>query len=158
MKKYRPNAGVVVFNKDKLVLMCERLYGEEGNSWQFPQGGIEIDESAVDAARRELREETSVKSVKHIYTTPNACLYDFPKDVLEMSYRKGRFNDGQVQMWSLFFFEGEDSEINLNTAEPEFKNWKWVKIEEADKHVIAFKKEVYQEIIKEFKPIIENFK
>lgn len=158
MKKYRPNAGVVVFNKAKLVLVCERLIGEEGKSWQFPQGGIELNESAIETAQRELREETSITSVKHVYTTPNAYLYDFPKDVLEMSRRKGRFNDGQVQMWSLFFFEGEDSEINLNTAEPEFKNWKWIKIEEAAKHVITFKQEVYEEIIKEFKPIIENYR
>lgn len=158
MKKYRPNAGIVVFNKNKLVLMCERLIGEEGMSWQFPQGGIEEGETPQEAARRELREETSITSVRFIAQMPHSIIEEFPEEIKAKFAQRGIKTDGQEQYWCLFLFDGEDSEINLATEEPEFKNWRWDKIENSDKHVIYFKQEIYRRLISEFKPIIENFK
>ena len=156
MKKYRLNAGVVVFNSTGKVLLCERIKGEAGNSWQFPQGGIEPGENASEAALRELAEETSVTSVKLVTTLENPLIYDFPPEVKASNAVRGIFNDGQQQYWSLFYFTGFDSEINLQTAEPEFKNWRWADIHEAYKHVISFKKDVYRQVIAAFTPLIEN--
>ena len=157
MKKYRKNAGIVVFNRDKKVLMCERIEGESGKSWQFPQGGMEQGETPEAAARRELKEETSVTSVRLIAQIKEGLKYDFPPEIKERFSHRGIDTDGQEQFWSLFLFEGNESEINLKTAEPEFKNWRWNDIAEADKHVIAFKQEIYRRVIKEFAPIIEKF-
>lgn len=157
MKKYRRNAGVVVFNHDKKVLMCERIEGDEDMSWQFPQGGMEQGETPEAAARRELQEETSVTSVRLIAQIKEGLKYDFPPEIKQKFACRGIDTDGQEQFWSLFLFEGQESEINLKTEEPEFKNWRWNDIREADKHVIAFKQEIYRRVIKEFAPIIEKF-
>ena len=40
MGNYRKNAGIIVFNRDRKVLLCERV-GNYENAWQFPQGGID---------------------------------------------------------------------------------------------------------------------
>lgn len=157
MKKYRKNAGIIVFNKNKKVLICERI-GNWEQAWQFPQGGIDEKETAQEAAIRELKEETSISSVRAILTETTPLIYEFPPEVKANSKKKGRDYDGQEQYWSLLLFLGEDSEINLQTKEPEFKSWKWIDIENADKNVVSFKKEVYRTIINKYKPIIEKYK
>ena len=157
MKKYRKNAGIIVFNKNKKVLICERI-GNWEQAWQFPQGGIDEKETAQEAAIRELKEETSISSVRAILTETTPLIYEFPPEVKANSKKKGRDYDGQEQYWSLLLFLGEYSEINLQTKEPEFKSWKWIDIENADKNVVSFKKEVYRTIINKYKPIIEEYK
>ena len=117
MKKYRKNAGIIVFNKNKKVLICERI-GNWEQAWQFPQGGIDEKETAQEAAIRELKEETSISSVRAILTETTPLIYEFPPEVKANSKKKGRDYDGQEQYWSLLLFLGEDSEINLQTKEP----------------------------------------
>ena len=68
MAGYRRCAGIIVFNKDKKVLLCARK-DQSSRRWQFPQGGINEGESVAQAALRELKEETSISSVKVIYGT-----------------------------------------------------------------------------------------
>ena len=156
MKHYRKNAGIVLFNKDKKVLLCERK-GNYHDAWQFPQGGIDEGESIAQAAVRELFEETSVSSAQLVYTIPDAFIYDFPAEIIKRNSLHGRTDAGNEQYWSLFYFTGEDSEINLNTAEPEFKSWRWADITAADRHVIDFKKPTYAAIIKIFKDMIDKY-
>ena len=156
LKHYRQNAGIVLFNKDKKVLLCERK-GNYQDAWQFPQGGIDEGESIAQAAARELWEETSVRSAQLVYTIPDAFIYDFPAEIVKRNSLRGRTDAGNEQYWSLFYFTGEDSEINLNTAEPEFKSWRWADITEADRHVIDFKKPTYAAIIKIFKDMIDKY-
>ena len=156
MKHYRKNAGIVLFNKEKKVLLCERR-GNYENAWQFPQGGIDAGESIAQAAARELAEETSVTSATRVYTIPTPFIYDFPEEIIRRNALRGRTDAGNEQYWSLFYFTGEDSEINLNTTEPEFKAWRWADITEADRHIIEFKKPTYAAIIKIFKEIIDKY-
>ena len=153
---YRRNAGIVVFNTKHKVLVCQRADME--NSWQFPQGGIEQGESVKQAAIRELEEETSLKNVKHIVSLENPARYTFPPQIIESMQRRGFTNAGQDMFWSLFLFEGDDSEINLQTKEPEFKNFKWVSLQEALDLCVDFKKPAYQVAVKEFSPYIEGKK
>ncbi len=157
MKHYRKNAGIVVFNRERKVLLCERV-GNFKNAWQFPQGGIDKGETAVEAAVRELREETSLISVKYVASLPQPLTYDFPPEIKKSNASRGIFNDGQEQYWSLFLLTGNDKEINLQTGEPEFKSWRWTDIETAADNVVDFKKNVYQQVIKYFKPLIEKYK
>lgn len=148
---YRKNAGIVVFNKDKKVLSCRRA-GEVDTPWQFPQGGIDEGETPADAAVRELREETGIKSAKRILTLDYPLRYDFIEDI--------NIYKGQEQYWSLFYFFGDDSEIDLNThkEEIEFTGYKWIDIEQAPRLVWKPKKEVYETVVEAFAPIINEYK
>ena len=155
-KHFRKNAGVVVFNAQKKVLMCRRVQPKT-DGWQFPQGGIEPGETPLQAAQRELFEETSITSVVAVKTIDYALRYEFPENVKQKFRSQGILSDGQDQYWSLFYFTGHDDEINLHTAEPEFDEFAWKDIEEAPDLVWVVKKDVYFKMVKEFKPIIDCF-
>ncbi len=153
---FRRNAGIVVFRADKKVLLCQR--SDMSNSWQFPQGGIESAETPQQAAERELQEETSLKGLKRILTLCTPARYRFPPDILASMKKRGFNNSGQDMFWSLFYFEGSDSEINLNTATPEFKSFKWATLEEAVSLAIDFKKPAYAKMYWAFKSVITHYK
>ncbi len=155
---YRKNVGIVLFNHQKKVLVCARADCSEMN-WQFPQGGIDNGEQIVDAAVRELREETGIVSAELTAVLPKSLKYDFPKNVLEHSKSLGRPFIGQDQSWVLFYFTGTDDEIDFKTNpdEIEFKAYEWIDIDEAPKRIVPFKKMVYTQVVEAFKPLIYNF-
>lgn len=156
MVKYRLCAAAVVFNKEGKVLLGNRIDTTD-KAWQFPQGGIEKGETPKDAAKRELFEETGIVSVKTIYTDVAPLRYDFPKDIKEKFRHKNINTDGQDVFFSLFYFEGKDNEINLNTATPEFCEYTWEDFDFAVKHIVDFKKEVYQKAFQKLTPLIEQY-
>lgn len=156
MSEYRRCAGIIVFNRDKKVLICARK-DQSSLRWQFPQGGINEGESVLEAALRELEEETSIRSVKPVYTQDGFFRYHFPDFVKKKLHSKGIESKGQDMHWSLLYFEGDDSEINLATSEPEFKAWRWADIDEALDKIVFFKKGVYAKAIKLLKPIMEEY-
>lgn len=144
-KTYRLGAGAVVFNREGKVWVGARAKMKDDH-WQFAQGGIEVGESPLQAAKRELLEETNMSSVKLVCKYPGLLRYDFPADILEKQRQLGRTNIGQEQHWFLFFFDGDDSEIDLNAHpdEIEFKKYKWVELQEAAREVVEFKRPIYQ--------------
>ena len=158
MSKYRPNVGIVVFNRDKKVLSCRRLKNRAKRSWQFPQGGIEKGEDAVSAGLRELSEETSIVSVKVVAELKKPLYYNFPPHILKKN-TNGLYRGyiGQKQNWILCYFSGDDSEINLETPEPEFSEFAWVDIESVIDTVWTVKKHIYAKLIEAFAPIIRNY-
>ncbi len=155
---YRKNVGIVLFNKDKKVLVCARADRQDMN-WQFPQGGIDDGEDIVKAAFRELGEETGITSASLIAVLPEPLRYDFPPQVLAHAQSLGRMFVGQEQSWVLLFFSGDDKEIRFdaNPEEIEFKAFEWIDIKEAPKRIVPFKKMVYTEVAKAFEPLILNF-
>ncbi len=154
MAEYRLNAGIVVFNKQGKVLICRRKGWSD--AWQFPQGGIDEGETAKEAAVRELREETSLTGLKLIKTLEFGVRYDFPPEIAKKLNYGGKHYAGQEMYWSLFYFDGDDSEINLNTAEPEFDAFRWADFEEAVDGIVEFKKTAYQTACKEFEELVEK--
>lgn len=152
----RPCAVAVVFNKNGHILLGDRI-DTDTESWQFPQGGIEKGETPAAAAKRELYEETGIISAKWVYSCEAGIPYFFPKSVKEKMRQKNIATNGQNLYFSLFYFDGNDAEINLTTHIPEFKSYCWADFDFAVKNIIYFKKEAYQQAAQLLKPKIERY-
>lgn len=155
-KKFRLCAGCVVFNKKGLLLLCNRV-DSSTDAWQFPQGGIEKEEKPVEAAQRELFEETGITSVNLVHVDEKPLRYEFTDDIKQSFQKRGIFVDGQDIYFALFFFTGSESEINLQIAKPEFKAYTWNTFDFAINNVISFKKDVYSSIANRFTPLIKEY-
>ena len=147
----RIGVGVVLLNKENKVFVAKRIDNPK-NFWQMPQGGVDSDEKFLTAAFRELYEETSIKNVKLIQEIEGTYTYELPKNLLGIIW-KGKYR-GQKQKWFLMKYLGNDSEINLNTNNPEFLEWKWVDIDQITEIVVDFKLHVYKELKEKIKNII----
>ena len=150
--EYRKNAGIVLMNKQGGIFMAQRRDAHVP-AWQMPQGGIDDGEKPLHAAVRELYEETGVKSVSYVAESENWYAYDFPEGVSFESEKKKKYK-GQTQKWFLFLFEGADDEIDLNATTAEFNAWEWVDAAEVVERIVAFKKDVYAKVMREFSPYI----
>ena len=147
----RDGVGIIVLNKDNKIFVAKRIDNPK-NFWQMPQGGVDVGENFLNAAYRELKEETSIKSVKLIKEIDEITTYLLPKHLLGIIW-KGKYK-GQKQKWFLMRFVGNDDEININTNKPEFLEWKWIEVEKITSVVVDFKLEVYKTLQKKIKEII----
>ena len=147
MKKYRPNVAAIVLSPkypEKVeVLVAKRT---DVDAWQFPQGGIDEGESPKKALLRELKEEIGTDEVEIIAEMPEWLSYDFPKMIAKKMYPY----DGQIQKYFLVRLK-PDAKINLNTEIPEFKDYKFVGIDEVFDYVKSFKRPIYKQVIEYFK-------
>ena len=146
---YRPCVGVMLANTAGEVFVGQRI-DNEGPAWQMPQGGVDEDEDPQRAALRELWEETGVMPslVKVEAETKDWISYDLPPEIAGRIWG-GKFR-GQSQKWFLLRFQGSDSDINIATQHPEFSEWRWLPPEELVDAIVPFKREVYQQVLKEF--------
>jgi putative (di)nucleoside polyphosphate hydrolase len=152
---YRPCVGAMVLNRCGQVWIGKRSHvpNEEGTGqwWQMPQGGIDEGEDPAKAALRELREETSIRSVKIVAESPDWYYYDLPTRLLGTAW-KGRYR-GQKQKWYAMRFTGEEREINLSPPghKPEFDDWRWVAMQDLPQLIVPFKRKVYEEVVAAFR-------
>tara|TARA_B100001123_G_scaffold392392_1_gene471493 strand:+ start:210 stop:686 length:477 start_codon:yes stop_codon:yes gene_type:complete len=147
----RNGVGIVVLNNENKVFVAKRIDNPK-NFWQMPQGGVGKGEDYYKAALRELKEETSIVSVKLIHEIDKKLTYLLPDNLVGIIW-KGRFK-GQKQKWFVMRFSGKDSEININTKHPEFLDWKWIDLEDLTKIAVNFKLSVYKNIKEEVKKIL----
>lgn len=157
---YRPCAGVALINAEGAAWIGRRKKSREtalapGHEWQMPQGGIDEGESPLDAARRELFEETNVASATLIAEAPDWFTYDLPAS--GTGRWRGRYR-GQTQKWFLFRFDGAESEIDIHRPAggqhpPEFEAWRWERWEALPDLVVPFKRQVYEKVVAVFAPI-----
>ena len=157
---YRPCAGAALVNAAGLVFIGRRRNQRgaplSGHEWQMPQGGIDDGEAPLAAARRELHEETNVRSATLIAEAPQWLAYDLPEEA------RGRFGGryrGQTQKWFLFRFEGEEAEIDIERPasgahEPEFAAWRWERFAALPDLVVPFKREVYVQVTAWLAPLV----
>ena len=147
----RNGVGIIVLNNKNKVFVAKRIDNPK-DFWQMPQGGVDDGEDFIQAAYRELEEETSIKNVDLIQELEDSIIYELPDHLLGLIW-KGKYR-GQKQKWFVMRFTGDDSEINIKTKKPEFLDWKWVDLEEITKLVVDFKLHVYQEVQKKVKKIL----
>lgn len=155
-KQFRLCAAAVVFNSEGKVLLGNRIE-TIGDAWQFPQGGIEDGETPAEAAERELFEETGVSSVKLVYADEAPVRYEFSENIKANFRKRGIYNDGQDIYFVLFYFTGNNGDINIHTKQPEFKDYKWDSLDFAVKNIIDFKKDAYAYAYKRLLPKIKQY-
>lgn len=148
---YRPGVGIALFNQKGQVFVAQRI-DNPGPAWQMPQGGINDHEEPLQAAWREMREETGTDRARYIGESRDWLQYDLPAELIPQIW-KGRFR-GQRQKWYAFRFIGEDRDINIATEHPEFSAWRWADLEEIPDLIVPFKRKLYQELAAEFAPLI----
>ena len=146
---YRPAVGVMLLNADNRVFVGQRL-DNALDAWQMPQGGTDPGERAEEAALRELEEETGIaRDLVQIVAQARCELdYDLPPDLAGKVWG-GRFR-GQRQTWFLCRFLGRDEDVHIDTAEPEFRAWKWADPAELPAMIVPFKQDLYRAVLAEF--------
>ena len=147
----RDGVGIVLLNKENKIFVAKRIDNPK-NFWQMPQGGVDGEEDYLNAAYRELEEETSIKNVELIKELDGTTTYELPDHLLGIIW-KGKYR-GQKQKWFLMKFFGDDKEINVKTKNPEFLEWKWIDINLITEVVVDFKLHVYKELKEKIKIII----
>jgi len=144
---FRLNVGIILANQFNEVLWAKRI-GQ--NSWQFPQGGIKVNETPEEALFRELYEEVGLRSsdVEILSSTKGWLRYHLPKKMIR--HHSLPLCVGQKQKWFLLRMLGSDSNVVMDKGEiPEFDHWQWVSYWYPLGQVVSFKREVYRRAMKE---------
>ena len=147
----RTGVGIIVLNKQNKIFVGKRK-DNPVNKWQMPQGGVDPLEPFLEAMKRELHEETSIKNIQILKELDQWLEYELPKNLVGIIW-KGKYR-GQKQKWFIVRFLGNDNEININTPNAEFIEWKWLEAEKLTEVIVDFKRKVYEELYIEVKKII----
>tara|TARA_B110000971_G_scaffold212411_1_gene241851 strand:+ start:61 stop:531 length:471 start_codon:yes stop_codon:yes gene_type:complete len=146
----RTGVGIAVLNSQNKVFVGKRK-DNPFDKWQMPQGGVDANELLLQAMKRELLEETSIKNIKVLKELDQWLEYELPDNLIGKIW-KGKYR-GQKQKWFVVKFLGNDNEININTKNPEFIEWKWIDINLLPDLIVLFKKHIYKKVLLELKKI-----
>lgn len=139
-QSFRAGVGAVIVNDERQVLALERK--DVPGAWQLPQGGIDRGETPEQSVVREIREETGIgrEQLKPITQETRLLSYELPDE-----HRTEKTGRGQTLYWYLFLYTGDAGGIDLKQSE-EFRDWKWMSMEELVSEVVEFRKPVYREL------------
>lgn len=156
--KYRPCVGALIVNDEGLVFSGHRVKGDlpdDAPRWQWPQGGMDPNETPLAAAYREVEEETGITEITLIYELPYWLTYDLPEELLGRVL-KGEYR-GQRQKWFAFRFHGDETAINLAGHDQiEFDHWCWRPVNECIDLIVPFKRPVYEAVAQGFAPFLKQ--
>ena len=151
---YRPNVGIVLMHEDGRVFWARRI---RRDGWQFPQGGMNTDETPLEAMYRELEEETGLQAhhVEVLGATPGWLRYRLPQRAIRRQDHAVCI--GQKQVWFLLRLKGDESEVRLDaTGHPEFDRWRWVDFWYPIDNVVMFKRRVYASALHHLAPMARD--
>ena len=151
-ERYRPNVGLMLIGPGRQVFVGRRL--NQPGAWQMPQGGVDKGETPIEAAFRELGEEVGTTRALLLRETRDWVTYDVPVAV-QPRHWNGRWS-GQAQKWFALGFTGQDSDIDLATHHREFDSWRWVPARELPGLIVAWKRPVYEAVLKEFADLLQG--
>jgi putative (di)nucleoside polyphosphate hydrolase len=148
---YRRGVGVMLLNRDKRIWVGQRI-DNPTDAWQMPQGGMDEGEEPWATALRELEEESGIAPhlVERIAACPERLRYRLPDELIGVVWKEQWV--GQEQDWFLCRFLGTDDDVNIATANPEFRDWKWVAPGELPDLIVPFKRDLYRQLLREFEP------
>ena len=146
---YRRGVGVMLLNDEGKVWVGARIDNPE-DAWQMPQGGIDEGEDPWATALRELEEETGISPglVERVAECRERLRYDLPEEWRPRLW--GGKWAGQEQDWFLCRFLGRDSDVNIATPHPEFREWRWVEPQQLPELIVPFKRDLYRHLLREF--------
>lgn len=151
---YRPCVGLVLIGPDRRVFAGQRI-DNPGDAWQMPQGGVDPGEAPVEAALRELEEETGAAPslVEVLRETADWLPYDLPPELVGKLWG-GRYR-GQTQKWFALRFLGGDGDIDIARKHPEFSRWAWMTPGALIDRIVPFKRAIYRQVFDEFADLLE---
>jgi putative (di)nucleoside polyphosphate hydrolase len=146
---YRSGVGIMLINRENKIFVGKRI-DNNSDAWQMPQGGLDAGETEDLAMFRELKEETGIaeEKIKILQKSQSYHYYNLPYK-LQKKFWGGKYL-GQKQRWYLVEFIGDEKDVNIHTESPEFSDWKWISKEEIVNAIVPFKRELYEDLIKEF--------
>lgn len=150
---YRPCVGIMLFNDEGKVFVARRA-DMVSEAWQMPQGGIDPGEEPEAAAFRELKEETGTDDAEVLARADEWLTYDLPDELIGKLWG-GRYR-GQRQLWFAMRFLGKDSDIDIETEEPEFLEWKWTAPADLPGLIVPFKRALYARLVDTFGHLAEQ--
>ncbi len=142
--RYRLNVAAILRDGAGKILLGERA--DRPGAWQFPQGGVDGDETLEQALARELREEISLEpSSYRVVSSKGPYFYLFGDGKVVKGF------EGKEQHYFLADFSGAPDGIDVHTAHPEFRAIRWVEPAEFDINWLPkMKREVYREVFRDF--------
>jgi len=146
---YRRAVGIMLLNQHGQVLIARRIDMPGQPAWQMPQGGIDPGETPIQAAMRELKEEIGTCKAELVAESRTWMTYDLPPELARNVWH-GRYR-GQRQKWFAMRFTGSDADIDLATEHPEFDAWNWAAPELLPKLIVSFKRQLYIDLVAEFR-------
>ena len=152
---FRPNVGIVLIREDGRVFWARRIHRD---GWQFPQGGMNSDETPMEAMYRELFEEVGLNQadVEVLGSTPGWLRYRLPRRCVRATQKPVCI--GQKQVWFLLRLRAEESAVRLDASEsPEFVDYRWVDFWYPLKNVVSFKRGVYERALRHLSTLALDF-
>ena len=115
---FRSNVGIIVARDDCTLLLGGRT---RQSGWQFPQGGIQVDENPLQAMYRELHEEIGLDAdqVTVLGQTEGWLHYRLPSKYIRRN--SAPLCIGQRQRWFLLQLRDPDQRFDLQTTDEHYQ-------------------------------------
>jgi non-canonical (house-cleaning) NTP pyrophosphatase len=133
-RPYRIGAIAYVFDEKNNILI-DQLVDYSDEDWNFPGGGRNQNETALQTIYRELEEELNLHNndLELIKQLARPIKYDFPMALLTTAHSSASLFKGQIKAQFIFKFIGDIATIKLDPKE--LRHYRWVTVPELKKYL-----------------------